>query len=79
MESAPELPSIALVFSGSGTKYFRIWAVNLTPTICTLGLYAAWTKVRRVQYFYQHTPLDGSAFDYAPNPVSILFGRLLAL
>jgi uncharacterized membrane protein YjgN (DUF898 family) len=35
--------------------------------------------VRRLQYFYQHTLLDGSAFDYTANPVSILFGRLLAL
>ncbi len=68
-----------LVFTGSGAEYFRIWAVNLTLTICTLGLYGAWAKVRRLRYFYQHTLLDGSAFDYTANPVSILLGRLLAL
>ncbi len=68
-----------LVFTGSGAEYFRIWSVNLTLTICTLGLYGAWAKVRRLQYFYQHTLLDGSAFDYTANPVSILFGRLLAM
>jgi len=72
-------PYTPLVFTGSGAEYFRIWAVNLTLTICTLGLYGAWAKVRRLQYFYQHTLLDGSAFDYTANPVSILFGRLLAL
>jgi uncharacterized membrane protein YjgN (DUF898 family) len=74
-----EASRTALVFTGSGAEYFRIWAVNLTLTICTLGLYGAWAKVRRLQYFYQHTLLDGSAFDYTANPVSILFGRLLAL
>ena len=78
-EVAPEAPRTALVFTGTGAEYFRIWAVNLTLTICTLGLYGAWAKVRRLQYFYQHTLLDGSAFDYTANPTAILFGRLLAL
>ena len=70
---------VPLVFTGSGAEYFRIWAVNLTLTICTLGLYGAWAKVRRLQYFYQHTLLDGSAFDYTAKPTAILLGRLLAL
>jgi len=74
-----EEPYKPLVFTGSGAEYFRIWAVNLTLTIFTLGLYGPWAKVRRLQYFYQHTLLDGSSFDYTANPVSILFGRLLAL
>jgi len=79
VNAAPAVPRMPLAFTGSGTEYFRIWAVNLTLTICTLGLYGAWAKVRRLQYFYQHTLLDGSAFDYTANPVSILFGRVLAL
>lgn len=78
-EQVPDVPPKALVFTGSGAEYFRIWAVNLTLTICTLGLYGAWAKVRRLQYFYQHTQLDGSAFDYTAKPVAILFGRVLAL
>lgn len=72
-------PRVPLVFTGSGAEYFRIWAVNLTLTVCTLGLYGPWAKVRRQRYFHQHTLLDGSAFDYTANPVSILFGRVLAL
>lgn len=79
VEPKLEVSRVPLAFTGSGTEYFRIWAVNLTLTICTLGLYGAWAKVRRLQYFYQHTLLDGSAFDYTANPVSILFGRVLAL
>jgi uncharacterized membrane protein YjgN (DUF898 family) len=74
-----DVARVNLIFTGSGAEYFRIWAINLTLTICTLGLYGAWAKVRRLQYFYQHTLLDGSAFDYTANPVSILFGRVLAL
>ncbi len=74
-----EVPQVALVFTGTGVEYFRIWAVNLTLTICTLGLYGAWAKVRRLQYFYHHTLLDGSAFDYTAKPVAILLGRVLAL
>ena len=68
-----------LRFTGSGGEYFRIWAVNLTLTVLTLGLYSAWAKVRRLQYFYQHTELDGAVFEYTARPASILFGRLLAL
>lgn len=79
VNAAPAEPRVPLVFTGSGAEYFRIWAVNLTLTICTLGLYGAWAKVRRLRYFYQHTLLDGSAVDYTANPVSILFGRVLAL
>ena len=79
LATEPEVLGVPLVFTGTGAEYFRIWAVNLTLTICTLGLYGAWAKVRRLQYFYQHTLLDSSAFDYTANPVSILFGRVLAL
>lgn len=68
-----------LRFTGSGAEYFRIWAVNLTLTVLTLGLYSAWAKVRRLQYFYQHTELDGAVFDYTARPAAILLGRLLAL
>lgn len=68
-----------LSFTGSGGEYFRIWIVNLLLTILTVGIYSAWAKVRRLQYFYRNTRLDGSVFDYHGNPVSILKGRLIAL
>jgi len=70
---------LPLEFTGTGAEYFRIWSVNLTLTVLTLGLYSAWAKVRRLQYFYQHTLLEGCAFDYVANPVSILLGRVIAL
>ncbi|WP_052452511.1 YjgN family protein [Noviherbaspirillum autotrophicum] len=66
-------------FTGSGSEYFRIWVVNLLLTILTLGVYSAWAKVRRLQYFYRNTRLDSSIFDYHGNPKAILKGRILAL
>ncbi|TCS36216.1 uncharacterized membrane protein YjgN (DUF898 family) [Paucimonas lemoignei] len=66
-------------FTGSGGEYFRIWVVNLLLTILTLGVYSAWAKVRRLQYFYRNTRVAGDIFDYHGNPTAILKGRILAL
>ena len=66
-------------FTGEGAEYFRIWIVNLLLTIVTVGIYSAWAKVRRLQYFYRHTELAGSSFDFHGNPIRILTGRLIAL
>jgi uncharacterized membrane protein YjgN (DUF898 family) len=66
-------------FTGSGGEYFRIWIVNLLLTILTLGIYSAWAKVRRLQYFSRHTRVAGSVFDYHGRPMAILIGRLIAL
>jgi uncharacterized membrane protein YjgN (DUF898 family) len=66
-------------FTGTGEEYFRIWIVNLLLTIVTLGIYSAWAKVRRLQYFSRNTWLNGSSFDYHGTPMAILKGRLLAV
>lgn len=66
-------------FTGSGGGYFRIWIVNLALTILTLGIYSAWAKVRRLQYFYRNTSLMGHGFDYHGDPVAILKGRLIGV
>jgi uncharacterized membrane protein YjgN (DUF898 family) len=57
---APE----AMRFTGTGAEYFGIWIVNLLLTIVTVGIYSSWAKVRRLQYFYRHTELAGSSFDF---------------
>ncbi len=72
-------PPEPLHFSGSGAEYFGIWIVNLLLTILTLGIYSAWAKVRRLQYFYRHTELAGSSFDFHGSPIRIFIGRLIAL
>lgn len=66
-------------FSGNGGEYFRIWIVNLCLSVLTLGIYSAWAKVRRLQYFYRHTSLAESSFDYHGDPKAILKGRILAV
>ena len=68
-----------LRFTGNGAEYFGIWIVNLLLSIVTLGVYSAWAKVRRLQYFYRHTELAGSSFDFHGSPIRIFIGRLIAL
>lgn len=68
----------AFEFTGSGREYFNIWIVNLLLTILTLGIYSAWAKVRRLQYFYRNTRMADASFDYHGTPMAILKGRLIA-
>ncbi|MES2317430.1 MAG: YjgN family protein [Pseudomonadota bacterium] len=71
--------TVTFQFTGTGEEYFRIWVVNLLLTVLTLGVYSAWAKVRRLQYFYRNTRVDNATFDYHGKPMAILKGRLLAL
>src|SRR6266481_3899854 len=68
-----------LHFTGRGGEYFGVWIVNLLLTIVTLGIYSPWAKVRRLQYFYRHTEVAGSSFDFHGSPTRILIGRVIAL
>ncbi|GGO77967.1 membrane protein [Marinobacterium nitratireducens] len=70
---------LSFEFSGDSREYFRIWILNLFLSLLTLGIYSAWAKVRSERYFYGHTRLDGSSFEYTASPISILKGRLVAL
>lgn len=77
-EQAVEDGEQALAFTATGAEYFRIWIVNLLLTIVSLGIYSAWAKVRRNQYFYASTRLAGSSFEYHGKPGAILKGRIVA-
>lgn len=68
-----------LRFTGTGGEYFRIWIVNLLLSIVTLGFYAPWAKIRRLQYFHRNTYLADSPFDYHGRPLPILVGRIVTL
>lgn len=76
--TASPLPALPFVFTGTGSEYFRIWIVNLVLSIVTLGIYSAWAKVRRQQYFYRNTRLGETGFDYHGEPMAILKGRFIA-
>lgn len=64
-------------FKGSAGEYFRIWIVNTVLTIATLGIFAAWAKVRTRQYFARNTFVDGYSFDFTGNPTAILKGNFI--
>jgi uncharacterized membrane protein YjgN (DUF898 family) len=76
---ASEPRELRFQFTGNTGEYFRIWIVNTLLSILTLGIYSAWAKVRTRQYFYAHTKLDGSSFEYLANPVKVLIGRVIAV
>lgn len=73
----PEPSTQGFVFHATGREYFKIWIVNLALTIVTLGIYAAWAKVRTRKYLYQCTELNQQRFDYHGDPKAILKGNLL--
>ena len=77
IEISSEQTPYPLEFTGTAEEYFRIWIVNTFLTIITLGIYAAWAKVRTRQYFYAHTRLAGQPFEYLADPKAILRGNLI--
>ena len=70
---------LKLSFTGKGSEYWGIWMVNLLLTVATFGIYSAWAKVRRLQYFYRNTHLNDASFDYHGTAIAILKGRLIAV
>jgi uncharacterized membrane protein YjgN (DUF898 family) len=51
-------------FTGSGSEYFRIWAVNLLFILLSCGLYLPFAKIRRIRYLYANTLIDGEALAF---------------
>lgn len=68
-----------LTFNGGAGEFTRIWWTNLLLTVCTLGIYSAWAKVRTRKWFYGNTVLAGSTFNYHADPKAILKGRLIVV
>lgn len=64
-------------FHADPKEYFRIWIVNTLLTLLTLGLFAAWAKVRKRRYLRGNTEFMGHRFDYRADPRRILVGNLL--
>jgi uncharacterized membrane protein YjgN (DUF898 family) len=82
MQAAPaatEGQAIRFQFTGAWEGYFRVWIVNILLTIVTLGIYAAWAKVRKKRWFYAHTSLAGHAFEYLADPKRILIGNIIVV
>jgi uncharacterized membrane protein YjgN (DUF898 family) len=75
--AAPAPRTLSLQFTGSGSEYFRIWAVNLLLILVTLGLYLPFAKARRIRYFYANTLVDGQALSFHGDPWKMFRGFLL--
>jgi len=70
---------LSFTFTGKASEYFGIWVVNNLLRIITLGFYSPWAKVRKRQYFYGNTLLDGTPFDYLADPLALFRGWLIAM
>ncbi len=70
---------LAVEFDGNASEYFGIWIVNLLLTIVTLGIWSAWAKVRRMQYFYGNTRLGADNFEFLASGWQIFRGRIIAI
>jgi len=76
-QKAPDISTIPFEFTGKAGEYFKIWIVNISLTVLTLGIYSAWAKVRKRRYFYGNTLLQNAPFEYLADPIKILKGRLI--
>ena len=62
--SSPPPRRLEIRFTGSGSEYFRIWAVNLLLILLSAGLYLPFAKMRRIRYLYANTLIDGEALAF---------------
>jgi uncharacterized membrane protein YjgN (DUF898 family) len=75
--AAPAPRTLEIRFTGSGSEYFRIWAVNMLLTLVTLGFYLPFAKARRIRYFYANTLVDGQALGFHGDPWKMFRGFVL--
>ena len=68
---------LTVVFTGSGSEYFRIWIVNLLLMLVTFGIYFPWAKVRKLHYFYGNTLVGGEPLGFHGDPKKMFKGYLL--
>jgi uncharacterized membrane protein YjgN (DUF898 family) len=77
--AAREQHLVPLRFTGTGTGYFGVCALNLLLIVLTVGLYTPWARARRLRYLYQHTQLEGHGFDFVGAPHKMLLGLAIAV
>jgi uncharacterized membrane protein YjgN (DUF898 family) len=75
--SAPPPRRLEIRFTGSGSEYFRIWAVNLLLILLSCGLYLPFAKMRRIRYFYANTLIGGDALAFHGAATKMFRGFIL--
>src|SRR5689334_20764774 len=68
-----------LYFRGSAGSLFGIQLVNMLLTLCTLGVYMFWAKVRVRRYLWGQTEFEGDRFAYHGTAGELLIGSLKAV
>lgn len=68
-----------LSFTGKGGDLFVVLIVNALLTAITLGIYYPWAKARRLQYFYEHSELDGNPFHFHGTGREMFIGFIKAM
>jgi uncharacterized membrane protein YjgN (DUF898 family) len=76
-DDAPEPRVLEIRFTGSGSEYFRIWAVNLLFILLSCGLYLPFAKIRRIRYLYANTLIDGEALAFHGDARKMFRGFVL--
>ncbi len=76
----PPIPrkTFRLTFHGTGGALFGIFIMNLLKTICTLGIYFFWGKVRTRQFIWGQTEFAGDRFGYHGTGLELFLGWLKA-
>lgn len=77
-ETAPAPKTLRFSFTGQAGEYFGIWIVNNLLKMMTFGIYSPWAKVRKRRFFFGHTLLHDSPFDYLADPMVLFKGWLIA-
>lgn len=72
-------PAKRLSFKGRGGDLFVVLIVNWLLTIVTLGIYYPWAKARRLQWYYEHTELDGHPFHFHGTGREMFIGFIKAI
>ncbi|MFO1226317.1 YjgN family protein [Roseateles sp.] len=75
--SSPPPRRLEIRFTGSGSEYFRIWAVNLLLILLSAGLYLPFAKMRRIRYLYANTLIDGEALAFHGDANKMFRGFVL--
>ena len=65
-------------FAGTGNDYFEIALINWLLMLVTLGLFAAWARIRTYRFFYTSTRLGGHEFRFTGEGWPLFWGILLA-
>jgi len=63
-------------FCGNGKTFFKIWITNLFLTICTLGIYYPWGRVKTKKYLYSSTYFGEHNFEFHGTGKQLFNGLL---